>query len=156
MGRNCVYLVRRPLIGLLYQPRMIDNDECGAVGGMRIGMGNRSTRRRPAPVTLCPPQISHDLIRARTRAAVVGNRRQTAWAMAQPQSFFLGDPTEVSPPSPEDGNRSSFRNVVFSSPRRRWVDNMKMDLRDIGWDGMVWIGLIWLRIGTSRGLLWTR
>jgi hypothetical protein len=27
-------------------------------------------------------------------------------------------------------------------PRRRWVDNMKMDLREIGWDGMVWIGLI--------------
>jgi hypothetical protein len=23
-------------------------------------------------------------------------------------------------------------------------------------DGMVWIGLIWLRIGTSRVLLWTR
>ncbi|PNF37640.1 hypothetical protein B7P43_G11969 [Cryptotermes secundus] len=24
-------------------------------------------------------------------------------------------------------------------PRRRWVDNVKMDLREIGWDGMVWI-----------------
>jgi hypothetical protein len=34
-------------------------------------------------------------------------------------------------------------------PRRSWVDNIKMDLRGIGWDGMVWIGLIWLRIGTS-------
>jgi hypothetical protein len=32
-----------------------------------------------------------------------------------------------------------------------WVDNIKMDLREIGWDGMV--GLIWLRIGTSGGLL---
>jgi hypothetical protein len=21
-------------------------------------------------------------------------------------------------------------------PRRRWVDNIKMDLREIGWDGM--------------------
>jgi hypothetical protein len=31
-----------------------------------------------------------------------------------------------------------------------------MDLREIGWDGMVWIGLIWLRIGTSGGLSWTR
>jgi hypothetical protein len=27
--------------------------------------------------------------------------------------------------------------------RRRWVDNIKMDLREIGWDAMVWIGLIW-------------
>jgi hypothetical protein len=26
-------------------------------------------------------------------------------------------------------------------PRRRWVDNMKMDLREIGWGGMVWIDL---------------
>jgi hypothetical protein len=37
-------------------------------------------------------------------------------------------------------------------PRRRWVDNIKMNLREIGWDGMVWIGSIWLRIGTSGGL----
>jgi hypothetical protein len=36
-------------------------------------------------------------------------------------------------------------------PRRRWVDNIKMDLREIGWDGM--IGSIWLRIGASGGLL---
>jgi hypothetical protein len=33
-------------------------------------------------------------------------------------------------------------------PRRRWVDNIKIDLREIGWDGMDW-----LRIGTSGGLL---
>jgi hypothetical protein len=26
-------------------------------------------------------------------------------------------------------------------PRRRWVDNIKMDLRDIGWDGMYWTDL---------------
>jgi hypothetical protein len=26
-------------------------------------------------------------------------------------------------------------------PRRRWVDNIKMDLREIGWDGMDWVGL---------------
>jgi hypothetical protein len=26
-------------------------------------------------------------------------------------------------------------------PRRRWVDNIKMNLRDIGWDGMNWIDL---------------
>jgi hypothetical protein len=24
-------------------------------------------------------------------------------------------------------------------PRRRWVDNIKMDLREIRWDGMDWI-----------------
>jgi hypothetical protein len=24
-------------------------------------------------------------------------------------------------------------------PRRRWVDNIKMDLREIGWDGVGWM-----------------
>jgi hypothetical protein len=26
-------------------------------------------------------------------------------------------------------------------PRRRWVDNIKRDLRDTGWDDMDWIDL---------------
>jgi hypothetical protein len=26
-------------------------------------------------------------------------------------------------------------------PRRRWVDNIKMDLREIGWGGRDWIDL---------------
>jgi hypothetical protein len=26
-------------------------------------------------------------------------------------------------------------------PRRRWVDNIKMELREIGWDGVDWIEL---------------
>jgi hypothetical protein len=54
--------------GLLYQPRMVDDDEYGAVGGVIRGE-NRSTWRKPAPVPLCAPQISYDLTRARTRAA---------------------------------------------------------------------------------------
>jgi hypothetical protein len=36
-------------------------------------------------------------------------------------------------------------------PRRMWVDNIKMDLREIGW--MVRTGLNWLRIGTSGEVL---
>jgi hypothetical protein len=35
--------------------------EDGESGGMMIGRGNRSTRRKPAPVALCPPQIPHDV-----------------------------------------------------------------------------------------------
>jgi hypothetical protein len=65
-------------IGLLYQPRMIDDDEYGAVGGMRIGRGNRSPRRKPAPVPGCPPQVLHDLALVRNRAVAVGSRRLTA------------------------------------------------------------------------------
>jgi hypothetical protein len=77
-----VYLVCRPLIGLLYQTRMID--EYGAFCGMRIGRGDRNTRKKPLPVPLCPPQILHDLTWDRTWAAAVGSRRLTAWAMARP------------------------------------------------------------------------
>jgi hypothetical protein len=29
----------------------------------------------------------------------------------------------------------------LGTARRRWVDNIKMDLRDIGWGGMEWIYL---------------
>jgi hypothetical protein len=36
-------------------------------------------------------------------------------------------------------------------PRRRWEDNIKMDLREIGIDEVN--GFIWLRIGFGRGLL---
>jgi hypothetical protein len=45
---------------------------------------NRSTRRKPAPLPLCPPQIPHDLTWYRTRAIAVGSQRLTAWAMARP------------------------------------------------------------------------
>jgi hypothetical protein len=44
---------------------MIDEDDCGAIGGMKIGRGNRSTLRKSAPAPLCPPQIPHDQTWAR-------------------------------------------------------------------------------------------
>jgi hypothetical protein len=59
--------VRLSLLGiaattdLLYQPQVIDDGECAEIGGMKIGRGNRSTRKKPDPVPLCPPQIPHDL-----------------------------------------------------------------------------------------------
>jgi hypothetical protein len=60
--------------GLLYQPQMIDGGDCRAIGGMRIGRGNQSTRRKPAPAPQCPPQIPHDQTLSRTRGAAVGSR----------------------------------------------------------------------------------
>jgi hypothetical protein len=65
-------------IGLLYQPQMMDHGDCGALGGIKIGRGNLSTRRKPSPAPLCPQQIPNDLIQARTRAAAVGSQRLTA------------------------------------------------------------------------------
>jgi hypothetical protein len=44
-------------------------------GGMKIGKGNRSTQRKPAPAPLCPPQIPLDQTRERT---AVGSQRLTA------------------------------------------------------------------------------
>jgi len=42
----------------------------------------------------------------------------------------------------------------LGSSRRRWEDNIKMDLRETGIDGsMGRTGFGWLRIGSSGGLL---
>jgi hypothetical protein len=57
VGWGWVRLVRRPGMGLLNQPRMLDDDECGAVGGMTVDRGNRSAMIKPVPVSICPPQI---------------------------------------------------------------------------------------------------
>jgi hypothetical protein len=43
-------------------------------GGMMIGRGNRSPRRKPDSAPLCPPQIRLD----ETRAAAMGSQRLTA------------------------------------------------------------------------------
>jgi hypothetical protein len=48
----------------------------GEIGGMS-GRGNRSIRRKPAPVPLCPPQTPH-AARTRTRGAAAGSQRLTA------------------------------------------------------------------------------
>jgi hypothetical protein len=39
----------------------------------------------------------------------------------------------------------------LGTPRRRWDNGIKTELREIGWE--VWSGLIWLRIGIVGGLL---
>jgi hypothetical protein len=46
-------------------------------------------------------------------------------------------------------NRNAYRTLVgqpegerlLGRPRRRWVDNIKIDLSEIGWGGMDWIDL---------------
>ena len=54
--------------------------------------------------------------------------------------FLVGKP---------EGKRPLWR------PRRRWEDNIKMDLQEVG-GGVVWTGWSWLRIGTGGGRLWVR
>jgi hypothetical protein len=39
-------------------------------------------------------------------------------------------------------------------PRRRWVDNIRMDLGEVECgDVVMWTGFVWLRIGTGGDLL---
>jgi hypothetical protein len=44
----------------------------GEIGGMMIGKVNPSTRKKSAPLPLCPPQIRH-AARTRTRVAAGGH-----------------------------------------------------------------------------------
>jgi hypothetical protein len=59
MESNWVHSARRPPIGLFYLPPVDYED--GEFGEMIIGMENRSTRRKPAPVPNCLPQTPHAL-----------------------------------------------------------------------------------------------
>jgi hypothetical protein len=51
--------------------------------------------------------------------------------------------------STHEEKRNAFRIFVgkleerrpLGRPIRRWVDNIKIDLREIGWDGMDWVDL---------------
>jgi hypothetical protein len=80
-----------------------DDDECESIGGM-LGRGNCSTRSKPAPVPLCPPQIPHDLIwpdpgwnpgrRGGKRPITC---RSTAW--------------------PRQRVKTNFKNILFIFPR---------------------------------------
>jgi hypothetical protein len=69
---NWVHSALRPPI----VPAPDDYDD-GEIGGMMIGRGDRSTRRKPAPVPLCPSQTPH-AARTRTQAAAMGSQRLTA------------------------------------------------------------------------------
>jgi hypothetical protein len=42
-------------------------------------------------------------------------------------------------------------NGPLGRPRRRWDDNIKMDLQEVGYEGMDWINLV--RLGTGGGHL---
>jgi hypothetical protein len=70
LGPLCTAATNRPIL-----PAPGDYDD-GEIGGMMIGKGNRSTRRKPAPVPLCPPQTPH-AVRTRTRDAAAGSQRLT-------------------------------------------------------------------------------
>jgi hypothetical protein len=71
-------------------PASGDNeDDCGEADGMKIGKGNRSSLEKTCPsATFVNHKIPHDQTRVWTRAAAVGSRLLTAWAMAQPKFIY--------------------------------------------------------------------
>ena len=61
------------------------------------------------------------------------------------------------------GERRGVYRVLVGKPerkrslgrsRRRWEDNITMDLQEVGC--RIWTGSSWLRIGTGGGHLWVR
>jgi hypothetical protein len=40
------------------------------------------------------------------------------------------------------GDKRNRYNVPVGKPRRRWKDNIRMDMREVGWEGMDWMHLI--------------
>jgi hypothetical protein len=57
-------------------PAPNDNvDKYRAVSRMRIRKGKRRTRRKPAPVPICPSQIPRDLTWDRNQAVALGSWR---------------------------------------------------------------------------------
>jgi hypothetical protein len=63
------------------------------------------------------------------------------------------------PCSTNEEKRNAYRLLMgkplekgpLGRPRCRWVDNIRMDLGEVGWS--MWTGLVWLRIGTGGELL---
>jgi hypothetical protein len=49
----------------------------------------------------------------------------------------------------KEEKRNAYRTLVrkpeekkpLGTPRRRWVNNIEMDLRELGWDGVDWIDM---------------
>jgi hypothetical protein len=76
--------------GLLYQPRMIGDGDCGEIGGMKIGRENRSTRKKTYPSAILSITNPTWLDPGRRGGKP---QRLTAWAMARSTGnhYFLPD-----------------------------------------------------------------
>jgi hypothetical protein len=66
---------------------------------------------------------------------------------------------EMGGPCSTNGERNAYRLLVgkpegkrpLGRPRCRWVDNIRMDLGEVGW--VMWTELVWFRIETGGELL---
>jgi hypothetical protein len=77
-------LLLRPFIALLYQPWMIDGDDCGAVSGMNEWQGKPKYSEKTCFYSALFTTESIWPDQARCRTAAVGSRLLAAWATARP------------------------------------------------------------------------
>jgi hypothetical protein len=113
--------------------------EYGDVDGMKIGKGNRTTRRKPALPPLCPPQISLYLARAQNRAAVLRIQRLTSWAMAWPTYHkWIGKVVQVHLHVEGRGMiawftcwREGNNCMIYMSKGGEWLHDLHVEVRGI-------------------------
>jgi hypothetical protein len=99
----------------------------GVIYGMMFGRGNRSTRRKPAPVPLCPPQIPHvcpDANPGRRGGKIATNRLSLWWTKRHWGRFFPS--TSVSP-----ANHSTDFSIIIIITRG-WY-NRPLSGRSVVW-----------------------
>jgi hypothetical protein len=131
---------------------------------MRIDRGKRSTRRKPTPMLLCPPKISHDMIWDRTRAAAVGSwhRRSyghTSWRSEVSQSVTYRFVFWIHPPWITA--RITLNWISGKYSLRIWTVSKWLRIRfcEYGSEPMLWFASLWrlgfmlLHFQTFRGVL---
>jgi hypothetical protein len=104
-----------------------------------FGRGNRSTRKKPAPAPLYPPQNLTWRPGLEPRTAAVGSQRLTAWAMARPSaSHFLPILYSLQPPWPMSTVRKCLWlaktvdvNIHVNRMARRLEENIG---KFVGWE----------------------
>jgi hypothetical protein len=86
--------------------------------------GWRKLHKKELHDLYCSPSIIRIIRSRRMRwaghVALIGDKRNA-------YRLFLGK---------QEGNRP------LGKPRRRWVDNIRMDLGEVGWGDVDWIGLV--------------